>query len=174
MTALSSAIGALGQGFDSRAIANKILEKAAARGQPLTIMQLVKLIYFAQGWYLAFVDKPITYHPAQAWQYGPVYPHVYKAFPKAGSAPLQGLILDKATGKPYVADFHDDEAELIDWILEQYGRMHAFQLSQLTHADDGPWKITYDATGPYSEIPLSLMRSYFKRFVALDEPVGQS
>jgi uncharacterized phage-associated protein len=173
MTALQSAISALGQGLDSRALANKILQRAADRGQSLTIMQLVKLIYFAQGWYLAFADKPITYHPAQAWQYGPVYPHVYKAFPKAGSAPLQGLILEKSTEKPYTANFTDDENELIDWILERYGKMHAFQLSQLTHADDGPWKITIDKSGAYSEIPIPLMTSYFKRFVAKDEPAGQ-
>ena len=174
MTVQDSLKSALGQGFDSRAIANRILERARARGVNLTIMQLVKLIYFAQGWYLGVLDKPLTFHAPQAWQYGPVYPLVYKAFPNAGSTPLGGLIVDGKTGAPFHADFQDDEDQLIDWILDKYGTMHAFQLSKLTHADDGPWKTTIDSSGLYSEIPASLMRSYFKRFVASDEPARQS
>jgi len=168
---------AVGLGYDSRAIANSILEKARAKGMNLTMMQLVKLIYFAQGWYLAFRDKPITYHPAHAWQYGPVYPLVYKAFPNAGSSALSGVILDRNTGTPYAAELSDDESDLLDWIVDDYGKMHAFELSKSTHTDDGPWKITIDRAGAYSEIPNSLMQSYFKRFVnqdALNADAGAS
>lgn len=170
MAVMDSVNEALSIGFDSRAVANRILTKASAKGRSLTIMQLVKLIYFSQGWYLAFTDKPLTYHPAQAWQYGPVYPHVYKAFPKAGSSLLDGLILDKSTGKPYEMAASEDEDHMIDWVLAEYGTAHAFDLSRMTHVDDGPWKQTIDATGPYSEIPNSLLKAYFKRFIRQDEP----
>ncbi|WP_337186146.1 Panacea domain-containing protein [Phenylobacterium sp.] len=131
-------------------------------------MQLVKLIYFAQGWYLAFVGKPITSHKAHAWQYGPVYPLVYKAFPGAGSRPLDGLITDKITAEPYRANFTDDEEALIEWIVDEYGKLHAFDLSRRTHADDGPWKAAIDRSGTYSEIPDSDLQSYFRQFVRDD------
>jgi uncharacterized phage-associated protein len=162
VNALTSAVGL---GYDSRAVANKILETARAKGRPLTIMQLVKLIYFAQGWYLAFVDKPITFHKAQAWQYGPVYPLVYKAFPGAGSAPLDGAICDKITGKPYTADFDEDEEALFEWIVDEYGKMHAFDLSRVTHIDGGPWAKAIARSGTYSEIPDADLKAYFKQFV---------
>lgn len=159
---------ALGLGYDSRAVANRILQMAAQKGRPLTIMQLVKLVYFAQAWYLAFTDKPITFHKAQAWQYGPVYPLVYKAFPGAGSKQLDGMIVDKLTGRPYEAAFTEDEQALLDWILDQYGKLHAFDLSKRTHIEDGPWAKAIERGGTYSEISDADLRSHFKQFVKDD------
>lgn len=155
----------LGQGYDSRAIANKILECAQKKGYRLTIMQLVKLIYFAQGWSLAFRDKPITYHPAQAWQYGPVYPHVYKAYPGSGSTPISHLITNKTTGEVFDVDLDDEEKNLIDSIVDEYGNTHAFSLSKMTHTEEGPWQKTINTYGVYAEIPNAYMKEYFKRFV---------
>jgi len=162
-------MSAFGLGHDSRAIANRILEVAQAAGRNLTIMQMVKLIYFAQGWFLAFTGRPLTSHKAQAWQYGPVYPLVYKAYPGAGSNPLDGLIVNKVTGQPYSADLDDDEKAVIDWIVADYGPLHAFDLSKRTHTDDGPWKKAFDHSGAYSEIPDADLKAYFKKFVKDDE-----
>lgn len=152
-------------GYDSRAIANEILKKAQEKGVRLTIMQLVKLIYFAQGWSLALMDAPLSSHSAQAWQYGPVFPHVYKAFPKSGAQKISDLIINKSKGEEYSADLSKDEEDLIDWVIDEYGSMHAFELSKLTHVEGGPWKQVVDTNGFYSEIPNSLMTKYFKRFV---------
>lgn len=156
---------AIGLGYDSRAVANRILEAARKKGRPLTIMQLVKLLYFAQGWYLAFMDKPITFHKAQAWQYGPVYPLVYKAYSGAGSSALDAPILDKISGQPYAADFSEDELAMIEWIVDEYGKLHAFDLSRQTHVDGGPWATAIARSGTYSEIPDADLKAYFKKFV---------
>ena len=162
---MNATVAAMGLGYDSRAIANRILDIAQRKGRSLTIMQLVKLIYFAQGWYLAFTDRPLTSNSAQAWQYGPVYPLVYKVYSGAGSRPITGPILNKSTGEPYKADLSEEEEDLLEWIVDEYGAMHAFDLSKQTHADDGPWKAVVDSSGYYSEIPNSLLKAYFKKFV---------
>lgn len=159
-------------GHDSRAVANKILMAAKAQNINLTIMQLVKLVYFAQGWCLAFFDTPLTKDDAEAWQYGPVYPMVYKAYPKSGSDPIRGLIANSATGKPFSSSFSEEEESLIDWVVGEYGKIHAFQLSKLTHEAGTPWKLTVDNEGYYADIPTRLMKQYFKQFVEEEEADG--
>lgn len=160
------------QGRDSRAVANKILEIARAKGISLTIMQLVKLMYFAQGWALAFFGKPLTKHDVRAWQYGPVYPLVYKAYRGAGARALSEPVLNAETGDAYTSDYSDDELKLLDWVVDKYGRMHAFRLSELSHAPDGPWKKTVDDEGYFAEIPEDLLKAHFDQFVAADRAVG--
>ena len=148
---------------DSRAIANRILDVAAGRQISLTIMQLVKLIYFAHGWNLAIRGEPLSKHSAQAWQYGPVFPHVYKVLQSSRSRPIDGRILSKETGKPLVEEFDQQERDLIDEVVDGYGRMHAFQLSNLTHGEGTPWDKTMKTTGIYSEIKNDLIREYFSQ-----------
>ncbi|WP_156414013.1 hypothetical protein [Fulvimarina pelagi] len=45
---------------DARAIANLILEEAQRRGIQLTEMQLIKLVYFVNGWSLELLDEPLV------------------------------------------------------------------------------------------------------------------
>ena len=51
------------------AIANKVLGVASERGISLTIMQLIKLVYFAHGWSLTLLGKPLVNDEPQAWQH---------------------------------------------------------------------------------------------------------
>src|SRR5579862_1609210 len=115
-------------GHDSRAVANRILEAARARGISLTIMQLLKLVYYAHGWNLAAYGEPLTRDAAEAWQYGPVYPTVYRAL-KNGTE-IVGPVRDFRTGVAVVDNFSPTEEAIIDFVVDNYGRMHAFQLSQ--------------------------------------------
>ena len=42
--------------FQSEAVANKFVEIARAKEVEMTLMQLLKLVYFAHGWHLAVID----------------------------------------------------------------------------------------------------------------------
>ncbi|MBV9510077.1 MAG: DUF4065 domain-containing protein, partial [Caulobacteraceae bacterium] len=64
---------------DSRTVANRFLELARERGQMLTPMQLLKLVYIAHGWMLGLAGRPLIRDEVQAWQYGPVIPPLYNA-----------------------------------------------------------------------------------------------
>ena len=55
---------------DPRAIANKILQMREGAGQHLTMMQLIKLVYIADGWSLALLGKPLSKHNPQACSTG--------------------------------------------------------------------------------------------------------
>src|SRR5262245_28802202 len=85
---------------DPRAIANRVLEIRQEAGETTTVMQLIKLVYIADGWSLALRGKPLSKEDPQAWQYGPVYPTVYNAVRKYGSQPVISPICVKGTEIP--------------------------------------------------------------------------
>lgn len=147
---------------DSRAVANYILDMAEEKGMRLTLMQLIKLVYLADGWWLAFTKgESLTHDRPHAWQYGPVQPKLYKAFRGVGARPIEGKAFDRQTGLPFQSDFSDDERELIDNVLDSYGKLSAFALSNMTHQPETPWSLTYDSEGAYSEIPKDLIMRHF-------------
>jgi uncharacterized phage-associated protein len=152
-------------GHDSRALANEIISLAGANGRALTIMQLLKLAYFAHGWSLGVHDRPLSKHAVQAWQYGPVFPHIYKALSGTGSRAIESLLIDKKTGAPFESEFSDEDRSIIASVIEGYGDAHAFALSKITHEPNSPWDITFKTSGPYSEIPDDLIKAYFKEVV---------
>lgn len=148
---------------DARAIANYILDKSKAAGiDGLTLMQLLKLVYLAQGWSLAFDDKPLVFQKPQAWQYGPVYPHIYKALNKFGGNAITEKIRDKLTGNEFrPIDITPIQEKVIDAVLKSYGNKHAFELSNITHQQDGPWEKTFKNDGPYKDISIEMMKEHY-------------
>lgn len=50
----------------------------------MTNLKLNRLVYFAQAWSLEKFSRPLFEEEAEAWQYGPVIPSVYRAFRPCG------------------------------------------------------------------------------------------
>lgn len=153
--------------FKATAVANTLLDIAKAHGQTLTNMQLQKLIYFAQGWALAYRGVTIVDEQAEAWPYGPVFPSVYHEFKRFGSAP----ILTKATEfdpKNWLREVpsvdNPDAKAFLESIWASYGKFSGPQLSQMTHVDDGPWALARrESQGMRStDIPLGSITQYFQ------------
>ena len=147
--------------YDSRAIANEILHYAHEKGLKLTIMQLIKLVYLANGWSLALLDYPLIDEPVQAWQYGPVIPNVYRTFNRFRSAPITGYAVEEFSGHEYRAPLDEAERRLIRAVVDTYGHMHAFKLSEIMHQPNTPWNQTYESQGPYSVIPENVIKDHF-------------
>jgi uncharacterized phage-associated protein len=74
---------------DARAVTNFFLDRAEARGAKLTIMTLLKVLYFAHAWYLAKEGKPLIAQPFEAWEYGPVNRVVYDQFKTLGKKHIE-------------------------------------------------------------------------------------
>ena len=146
---------------DPRAIANKILEIRQETGEPMTLMQLIKLVYIADGWSMALRGKPLSKHNPQAWQYGPVYPTAYTAFKQFGARPITAPAYVKGTNVPFEEEFSTEEEELLRAVVNSYGKLSAFALSNLTHQPDTPWSKAFEK-GAYTEINAEEMRSHFE------------
>lgn len=96
-------------------------------------MKLQKLLYYAQGFYLAMYDKELFKDDFEAWEHGPVIPSLYREFSKYGSSAIPKP--KSFTFRPYT----QEEKEFLREIYNAYGQFSAWALSEMTH-QTLPWK----------------------------------
>lgn len=144
-------------------VANFFIELGQAQaesefGDPVTPMQLEKLLYFAQGWHLARFGKPLFDDDFKAWKYGPVIPDMYHKYKMYGR---NGIMRE---GVPCAADrLTPDEYELLLDVAQEYMRYSASGLVQLSHESGTPW----DKTDINCVIPKGEIESYFSKLKPL-------
>lgn len=115
-------------------IAKKIIVRTdTERGDSISNLKLQKLLYYMQGFHLAFFNEPLFNEEIQAWAYGPVVPVVYNQFKKYRSLSINP------------ARFTDDleltpeETTVFENVYSEYSQYSAVGLMNLTH-EEGPWK----------------------------------
>lgn len=130
------------------------------KGEALTIMQLIKLAYIADGWSLALLGHPLSKEAPEAWQYGPVYRSVYNAFSGIGARPVSGRAYVHGTRIPIMEQFTENEEAILRMVVDAYGKLSAYTLSNLTHQPGTPWSKAYDK-GAYTPLDMEEMRQHF-------------
>jgi len=156
--------------YDARAVTNYFLDRADRTGLPLTIMTLLKVLYFAHGWHLARFSKPLIAQPFEAWKHGPVSRVVYDQYKESGKRPLKKRAVSfdpnlmKFVETAY--SFEETTQKLLDDIFDYYAKFHPYTLSDLTHEMGGPWDVIWtraqDRAVPGMLIPNELILSWFK------------
>ena len=136
-------------------IANELLRKAAENsgGDLLTNMKLQKLLYYEQGFHLAYFNAPLFDAPIEAWQYGPVVPIVYNQYKSNGRVGIE----------PVASTFtfiNPKEKALFDEVYRVYSAYSAIGLMEMTHSET-PWRTSNVGLG--CEISHESMRSFFKK-----------
>jgi uncharacterized phage-associated protein len=132
------------QMYDARAVANFFIDQGAERNHQLNLMTVLKLIYFAHGWYLAMNNKPLVKNDFEAWERGPVVRVVYesfKDFKKARPIDRKATKFDPVSGEhtEVAYQFEKDEVAFLKSIYMRYGHIHALELSKMTHEPGSPW-----------------------------------
>lgn len=149
--------GAMTIGHDPVDVARYMLWKASRSGNPLTPMQVLKLVYIAHGWCLALFGRPLSSTPAEAWQYGPVIPPVYHRFKRFG-----GQAIDECP--PTDPDnFDERERHVLDQVWAVYGHLNGIVLSSMTHQPGTPWDITVRQSGLGSIIADDLIEQHYRQ-----------
>lgn len=140
-------------------VADDILKIAKARGDELTPLQLMKLVYIAHGFYLAMRSGDLFGDRIEAWKYGPVMPDLYQATKKFGRKKIPLTLVDDSPSGVGV----DDHKFLKD-VYEEYGHLDGISLSSLTHKQGTPWSKIFDGSMG-AEIPDSLIKDHYKKIV---------
>ena len=140
----------------SRAVANSLLDKARSDGNPLTPMQIIKLVYLCHGWMLGLHGRPLIWEPVEAWQFGPVIRDLYETVRHYKSEPIPDLLPPHQAAK---LDWQEDD--LVRQVYELYGRDSGIALSRLTHADGTPWSRTWERFGQNANISNDLIQDHF-------------
>jgi uncharacterized phage-associated protein len=145
--------------MDSKDFAKLVLAEARNKSKKLNLTQLQKIIYICDGVLLARFDLNLIGENCQVWDYGPVYPRVYKWFSKQDAdnpdLSMSQNGADTVSGNPNIK-------EVVDAVLDKFGSMSAKALSAWSHRAGSPWDIARNTTGMYSQISKDVMKLFFK------------
>lgn len=118
--------------FGSIDCARYILRKAKERGVELNATQLLKYLYVFDGLMLASGYNAVDEN-ARAWEYGPVYPNVYRWFISSGRKDdIDPSVLSR------FREFSIIDA-VCDVIFNVFKGWTAKELSAWSHQPNSPW-----------------------------------
>ncbi|RKZ93781.1 MAG: hypothetical protein DRR19_00140 [Candidatus Parabeggiatoa sp. nov. 1] len=116
-------------------------------------LKLQKLLYYAQGFYLALFELPLFESKIEAWRHGPVCPEVYHKYKNHG-----GNLISAPKNFEPSSLFSQSLIEFLDEVYEVFGQFSAWKLRNLTH-DEPPW-VNNEINA--NEISVAEMADYFK------------
>ena len=141
---------------DARVVANYLIQRSLDDNKPLTNMQVLKLAYFAHAWSLALLKDPLVKQDVVAWTHGPVIVDVYEPLKGYGSQEITKLI--DVTPE----EFSEEEKDIMNQVYDQYGPLHAFNLSALTHVPGTPWFRVWNDKGMGAKIPERMIQRHYE------------
>ena len=143
-----------GQALVPVATAAKYLCAIRDEEDAFTGLKLQKLLYYAQGYALALLGRPLFAARIKAWDHGPVVPQVWHDHKDLGDELPRPEDLDLLAV--------DLEARgILDRVYAEFGQFAAWRLREMTH-DEKPWK----ETEQNEEISLETMRAFFSSQIA--------
>jgi uncharacterized phage-associated protein len=131
-------------------------------GDSITNLKLQKLLYYAQGVYLALYDTVLFPEQIEAWTHGPVVPKVYRQYKQHGGEPIPVEKVD--------LELYDEGLrEILNEVNDVFGQFSALKLRAMTHSEP-PWM----QTPPGQIISTELMKNYFKTVVTRDDGLSEA
>lgn len=149
-------------------VADYFLAKTEVEAEErMTHLKVQKLVFYAQGFSLAIMDKPLFSNPIEAWKHGPVSPDLYKKYRDSGSNPIDVVPADeeeaagamRQAAKPFTAE----QADLLDDVYNTFGQFSAWRLRELSH-ETTCWQDAY----PDGTITHAAMKAFFETQIASD------
>jgi uncharacterized phage-associated protein len=128
--------------------------RAAGDNHDVTNLKLNKLLYFAQGHFLARYGKPLFNEPFEAWQYGPVIRKVYDRYKCCGNTAI--TLCDDPDAPIDTSCF-----DLLVDVMREYNKYTASYLVNVSHMDGTPWANTPQG----GVIALDAIRDFFISYV---------
>lgn len=130
-------------------IANYFIWAANEAGCSLSNLKLLKLVYYAQGFYLAIHGEPLFPDEIQAWEHGPVTLSLYYKYQRQ----YEILLTDEIDWSLY----DPGVISILNHTHLMLGHLSARQLSRKTH-NESPWK----NTPKNHQISEDLMMNFFR------------
>lgn len=128
----------------------------------ITILKLIKLVYYANALSMVYLKQPLFQETIEAWKHGPVIPSLYYELKSYEEQKKQNLMLNEKLREndKYWEYLTQEEKEIIAMAFREYGGYTAFKLRDMTHREK-PYLEHYekDANNP---IPNEEIAKYFK------------
>lgn len=139
-------------------IANKIILRTdTEKGDIISNLKLQKLLYYLQGYHLAFFNDVLFEEELEAWMYGPVVPNVYHRFKENKSF---GIVLDPSQYEE--VELNPEVEDMFNQVMQEYGKFSAIKLMEMTHNEE-PWKDAFSRQD--KKISNHELKTFFKSLV---------
>jgi len=116
--------------FQAITIANAFIAFSdPEKGDIISNLKVQKLLYYAQGIYLAVYNEPLFEEDIIKWQYGPVVPTVYSSLKRYGS---EAIPVDDAFD---FSVFNKNQMDVLQEINMVFGQFSAIRLMNMTHQE---------------------------------------
>ena len=123
----------------------------------MTLLKLLKLLYYAEGCFLALDKGSLFDEKIVAWEHGPVVEEVWRSFDNAFDLQVDA---DDMTNS--LLKISDDDKDLLEDVYSVFGKYSASGLRNKTHMES-PWLNATSGGEIFNlEIPRASIISYFK------------
>ncbi len=117
--------------YSAAQVAAAFVELVNEHGDFVSNLKLQKLLYYSQGWNLAYHGEPLFPERLEAWVHGPACPAVYHEFKRFGFKPIE-LDVPRGTTPPELREHVED-------VWRAYGALSGLDLEVLSHRES-PWR----------------------------------
>ncbi|EFW38142.1 DUF4065 domain-containing protein [Treponema phagedenis] len=138
--------------MEAMVVAQYIINRCTIEGNPISNLQLQKILYYVQVACLQELGEPCFDDPIEAWQFGPVVRAVYYQYCGFGAFPIDweyDSIISDSRKKTIIDTVIDEKKNLPPWALvfDDYSPGKA-------------WSRVYKNNSPKATISLRDMRLY--------------
>ncbi|XCI75412.1 MAG: type II toxin-antitoxin system antitoxin SocA domain-containing protein [Flavobacteriales bacterium] len=133
--------------YRSTLIASCFIRWALEESKPITPVMVQKLIYFAHGFYLAFITKPLIFEVIYVGKHGPIIDPVYHNYKIFENHPI--VLKDQSFSVLDEYDISHIKSVIahVDWVFLEsiwniFKKYSEVELSSLGCASGSPWDIT--------------------------------
>ena len=127
-------------------------------GNTISDLALQKLLYYAQGYYIACFNKPLFKEDIEAWEHGPVVRDVYKEYKKYDYKPIPKYEITEEGKK----QFDEKQKNVIEFVFDNMSGYSAKQLEYKTHRER-PWLETYSKDKKNKIITYDKLKNFFEK-----------
>ena len=125
--------------YNVKLVAKKILILAQKENIPISHLKLQKILYFVQGWHLAYFKKALFIEELQAWDHGPVSSEIFHI------CKVKGNMYEKIDSSMFLIEdvvIEEESDKLLQHVWNAYKEKSGTTLEFLTHSQD-PWQESY-------------------------------
>lgn len=124
-------------------VACYVVDKCYKDDNPVSNLQLQKILYFLQLFFVEVFGVLMFPEEFEAWPYGPVMPSVYRRFLRFGGAPIEVSFKDAGSF------LSDDHRRVLDVAIQVLSSKSPWDLVRVSHADGSPWDVIYNRRGEH-------------------------
>lgn len=122
----------------------------------VTPLEIQRLVFFAQAWYLANNGRAMFKEDFEAWATGPVEPSIFMRFEHLASSSIPEIEGAREIG--------GDRLEVLKSVQDQYGCYKNRKLAELSREPGGPWENARRGLAPEAASSAVITKEAMKKF----------